>query len=45
MDNILYEIINNKIILKIADFGLSKEDNAFLITLCGFALFILFYLF
>jgi serine/threonine protein kinase len=46
LENILYEINNkNVILLKVADFGLAKDKDISLATLCGFIFTFTFILF
>jgi hypothetical protein len=43
MENILCEVVKEKPVLKICDFGLTKEDQ-YLATLCGFITIFLYFL-
>jgi serine/threonine protein kinase len=44
LENILYENSKEgKIKIKVADFGLAKDDKTFLETLCGFFFYFLFF--
>jgi hypothetical protein len=44
MENILCEVVNEKPMLKICDFGLTKEDKVFN-TFCGFVTVLFYFIF